>query len=125
MSAQGSASSEANSDTQTQSSAASECEALAVQQAALPCYHSSTSVYPVSHLRLALTSALACSASSAPLWQLYVQMEKRYHSDGRARRFFHSVTKASASVVPRLFAISAEEAAGGLYRRGNTEDGRL
>lgn len=109
MSAQGSASSEANSDTQTQSSAASECEALAVQQVALLRYHTSTNVYPLSHIRLALTSALAHFASSTSLWQLYVQVENRYHSAGRARRFFHSVTKASTSVVPRLFAISAEQ----------------
>ncbi|CAB1335387.1 unnamed protein product [Coregonus sp. 'balchen'] len=108
MSAQESSSSEVISDIQTQSSV-SDCEALAVQQAALLRYHTSTNVYPLSHIRLALTSALAHFASSAPLWQLYVQVENRYHSAGRARRFFHSLTKASASVMPRLFAISAEQ----------------
>nr|XP_029531606.1 protein NRDE2 homolog isoform X2 [Oncorhynchus nerka] len=108
MSAQESASSEVMCDIQTLSSV-SECEALAVQQVALLRYHTSTNVYPLSHIRLALTSALAHFASSTSLWQLYVQVENRYHSAGRARRFFHSVTKASTSVVPRLFAISAEQ----------------
>uniref|UniRef100_A0A6Q2XAU2 NRDE-2, necessary for RNA interference, domain containing n=1 Tax=Esox lucius TaxID=8010 RepID=A0A6Q2XAU2_ESOLU len=90
-------------------STALECEALAVQRAALLRHHTDASVYPLGHLRLALTSALVRFPSSAPLWRLYVQVENRYHSAGRARRFFHSVTKVSASVVPRLFAISAEQ----------------
>lgn len=37
------------------------------------------------------------------------QVENRYHSAGRARRFFHSVTRNNGSVVPRLFAIFAEQ----------------
>lgn len=37
------------------------------------------------------------------------QVENRYHSAGRARRFFHSVTRNNSSVVPRLFAIFAEQ----------------
>lgn len=37
------------------------------------------------------------------------QVENRYHSAGRARRFFHSVTRGNSSVVPRLFAIVAEQ----------------
>lgn len=40
---------------------------------------------------------------------LVFQVENRYHSAGRARRFFHSVTMDSNSVVPRLFAIVAEQ----------------
>ncbi|KAL0969699.1 hypothetical protein UPYG_G00231080 [Umbra pygmaea] len=105
-------SSKAQEDTSselTRTHSAAEGEALAIQQAALMRYHTSTSVYPLRHLRLVLTSALACFPASAPLWQLYVQVENRYHSAGRARRFFHSVTKLSTSVVPRLFAISAEQ----------------
>lgn len=37
------------------------------------------------------------------------QVENRYHSAGRARRFFHSITRNSSCVVPRLFAIVAEQ----------------
>lgn len=37
------------------------------------------------------------------------QLENRYHSAGRARRFFHSVARDNSSVVPRLFAIVAEQ----------------
>ncbi|KAK1893452.1 Nuclear exosome regulator NRDE2 [Dissostichus eleginoides] len=88
---------------------ASECEALAVQQAALLRYHNSISVFPLATLRQTLTSALSTWAGSAPLWGLYVQVENRYHSAGRARRFFHSVTRGNSSVVPRLFAIVAEQ----------------
>ncbi|KAK5916381.1 hypothetical protein CgunFtcFv8_011371 [Champsocephalus gunnari] len=88
---------------------ASECEALAVQQAALLRYHNSISVFPLATLRQTLTSALSTWAGSAPLWGLYVQVENRYHSAGRARRFFHSVTRSNSSVVPRLFAIVAEQ----------------
>ncbi|XP_063765463.1 nuclear exosome regulator NRDE2 isoform X2 [Eleginops maclovinus] len=88
---------------------ASECEALAVQQAALLRYHNSISVFPLATLRQTLISALSMWASSAPLWSLYVQVENRYHSAGRARRFFHSVTRGNSSVVPRLFAIVAEQ----------------
>ncbi|KAJ7991114.1 hypothetical protein DPEC_G00293900 [Dallia pectoralis] len=100
---------QSNSELERTWSSALECESLAVQQAALLRYHTNASVYPLSHLRLALTSALVRFPSSAPLWQLYVQVENRYHSAGRARRFFHGVTKVSLSVVPRLFAISAEQ----------------
>uniref|UniRef100_A0A087Y5I1 NRDE-2, necessary for RNA interference, domain containing n=1 Tax=Poecilia formosa TaxID=48698 RepID=A0A087Y5I1_POEFO len=47
---------------------------------------------------------------SAPLWSVYIQVENRYHSAGRARRFFTTVTRDnSSSVVPRLFAIVAEQ----------------
>ncbi|XP_041828483.1 nuclear exosome regulator NRDE2 isoform X2 [Melanotaenia boesemani] len=88
---------------------ASECEVLAVQQAALLKYHKSISVFPLVTLREALTSALSAWPSSAPLWSIYVQVENRYHSAGRARRFFHSVTKDNSSVVPCLFAIVAEQ----------------
>ncbi|KAM8737726.1 nuclear exosome regulator NRDE2 [Acanthopagrus schlegelii] len=88
---------------------ASECEALAVQQAALLRYHNSISVFPLATLRETLTSSLSTWPSSAPLWSIYVQVENRYHSAGRARRFFHSVTRNNSSVVPRLFAIFAEQ----------------
>jgi hypothetical protein len=37
------------------------------------------------------------------------QVENRYHSAGRARRFFHSVTRGRKDIVPRLFAIVAEQ----------------
>ncbi|KAM4542210.1 nuclear exosome regulator NRDE2 isoform 1-T1 [Odontesthes bonariensis] len=88
---------------------ASECEVLAVQQAALLKYHSNIGVFPLKTLRETLTSALSAWPSSAPLWSIYVQVENRYHSAGRARRFFHSVIRDSSSVVPRLFAIVAEQ----------------
>uniref|UniRef100_A0A8C9YGE3 NRDE-2, necessary for RNA interference, domain containing n=1 Tax=Sander lucioperca TaxID=283035 RepID=A0A8C9YGE3_SANLU len=88
---------------------ASECEALAVQQAALLRYHNSISVFPLAVLRQTVTSALSTWPSSAPLWSIYVQVENRYHSAGRARRFFHSVTRDNSSLVPRLFAIVAEQ----------------
>ncbi|KAM8916495.1 nuclear exosome regulator NRDE2 [Spinachia spinachia] len=88
---------------------ASECEALAVQQAALLRFHNSVSVFPLATLRQTLTSALAAWPTSAPLWSIYIQVENRYHSAGRARRFFHSVTRDNCSVVPRLFAIVAEQ----------------
>lgn len=86
-----------------------ECEALAVQQAALLRHHTSTSVFPLVHLREALTSSLSHFSTSAPLWHLYLQAEARYHSAGRARRFFHSVMKGAQSVLPYLFAIWAEQ----------------
>uniref|UniRef100_A0A3P8RQF7 NRDE-2, necessary for RNA interference, domain containing n=1 Tax=Amphiprion percula TaxID=161767 RepID=A0A3P8RQF7_AMPPE len=88
---------------------AAECEALALQQAALLRHHNSIGVFPLVTLRLTLTSALSAWPRSAPLWSIYVQVEKCYHSAGRARRFFHSVTRDTSSVVPRLFAIVAEQ----------------
>ncbi|RVE56981.1 hypothetical protein OJAV_G00211710 [Oryzias javanicus] len=86
-----------------------ECEVLAVQQAALLKYHSSNSVFPLATLRHTLTSALSSWPVCTLLWGIYVQVENRYHSAGRARRFFHSVTRDSGGVVPRLFAIVAEQ----------------
>lgn len=53
---------------------ASECEALAVQQAVLLRYHNNISVFPLATLRQMLTSALATWPSSAPLWSIYVQV---------------------------------------------------
>ncbi|KAG7266320.1 hypothetical protein CRUP_015164 [Coryphaenoides rupestris] len=88
---------------------AAECEALAVQQTTLLRYHLSTSVFPLATLRHALTSSLSTLPHSAPLWTLYIQVENRYHSAGRARRFFHSVTRGCKDVLPRLFAIVAEQ----------------
>ncbi|XP_057716285.1 nuclear exosome regulator NRDE2 [Corythoichthys intestinalis] len=88
---------------------ASECEILAVQQASLLKYHIGIGVFPLATLRDTLTSALIRWPSSAPLWSIYVQVENRYHSAGRARRFFHTVTRENASIVPRLFAIVAEQ----------------
>lgn len=62
---------------------ASECEAIAVQQAALLRYHSSISVFPLATLRQMLTSALSKWPNSAPLWSIYVQVSQgpviRYH----------------------------------------------
>ncbi|XP_068194958.1 nuclear exosome regulator NRDE2 isoform X2 [Antennarius striatus] len=86
-----------------------ECEALAVQHAALLRYHSSIGVFPLATLRQTLTSALSSWPNSAPLWSVYVQMENRYHTAGRARRFFQSVTRDNGGVVPHLFAIFAEQ----------------
>ncbi|CAL8291641.1 unnamed protein product [Gadus morhua 'NCC'] len=86
-----------------------ECEALAVQHAALLRYHLSTSVFPLATLRHALTSSLSAWPQCAPLWTVYLQVENRYHSAGRARRFFHSVTRGRKDIVPRLFAIVAEQ----------------
>ncbi|TNM95670.1 hypothetical protein fugu_016753 [Takifugu bimaculatus] len=88
---------------------ASDCEALAVQQAALLRYHKSVSVFPLATVREMLTSALSTWPTSAPLWSIYVQVENRYHSAGRARRFFHSITRSNSCMVPRLFAIVAEQ----------------
>uniref|UniRef100_A0A9J7XRD6 NRDE-2, necessary for RNA interference, domain containing n=1 Tax=Cyprinus carpio carpio TaxID=630221 RepID=A0A9J7XRD6_CYPCA len=84
-------------------------ESVAVQHVALLRHHANTNVFPLSRLRLALTDALSLLPSSASLWQLYLQTENRYHSAGRARRFFHSVAKKTDSVVPYLFAITAEQ----------------
>ncbi|KAM9842131.1 nuclear exosome regulator NRDE2 [Aulostomus maculatus] len=88
---------------------ACECETIAVQQTALLRYHNNISVFPLAKLRETLTSALSAWPCSAPLWSIYVQVENRYHSAGRARRFIHSVTRDNSSVVPRLFAIVAEQ----------------
>ncbi|XP_058604672.1 nuclear exosome regulator NRDE2 isoform X2 [Onychostoma macrolepis] len=87
----------------------SDWESVAVQHVALLRHHASTSVFPLSRLRLALTDALSLLPFSASLWQLYLQTENRYHSAGRARRFFHSVAKKTNSVVPYLFAVTAEQ----------------
>uniref|UniRef100_A0A3Q3DW62 NRDE-2, necessary for RNA interference, domain containing n=1 Tax=Hippocampus comes TaxID=109280 RepID=A0A3Q3DW62_HIPCM len=86
-----------------------ECETVAVQQASLLKYHMSVSAFPLATLRDTLTSAISRWPSSGPLWSIYVQVENRYHSAGRARCFFHSVTRDNDSVVPRLFAIVAEQ----------------
>lgn len=53
---------------------ASECEAIAVQQAALLRYHNSISVFPLATLRLTLTSALSTWPNSGALWSIYVQV---------------------------------------------------
>lgn len=50
-----------------------------------------------------------CYFGGMTLMQPLFQVENRYHSAGRARRFFHSVTRDDSSVVPRLFAIVAEQ----------------
>ncbi|CAM4645989.1 unnamed protein product [Leuciscus chuanchicus] len=84
-------------------------ESVAVQHAALLRHHTNTNVFPLSRLRLALTDAISLLPSSALLWHLYLQTENRFHSAGRARRFFHSVAKKTDSVVPYLFAITAEQ----------------
>ncbi|TRZ00694.1 hypothetical protein DNTS_009532 [Danionella cerebrum] len=101
--------SEKNDGTLKRSSLFSECEAIAVQHTALMSHHARTSVFPLSLLRTALTDALSILPSSAPLWHLYLQTENCYHNAGRARRFFHSMTKKTHSVMPYLFAITAEQ----------------
>ncbi len=53
---------------------ASECEALAVQQAALLRHHSNVGVFPLAALRQMLTSALSTWPSSTLLWSIYVQV---------------------------------------------------
>lgn len=53
---------------------ASDCEAIAVQQAALLIYHKSVSVFPLATVREMLTSALSTWPNSAPLWSIYVQV---------------------------------------------------
>lgn len=53
---------------------ASDCEALAFQQAALLRYHKSVSVFPLATVREMLTSALSTWPNSAPLWSIYVQV---------------------------------------------------
>ncbi|XP_007575926.1 protein NRDE2 homolog isoform X1 [Poecilia formosa] len=89
---------------------ASDCEALAVQQAALLRHNNSVGVCTLATLRQMLTCSLSAWPYSAPLWSVYIQVENRYHSAGRARRFFTTVTRDnSSSVVPRLFAIVAEQ----------------
>lgn len=53
---------------------ASECEAIAVQQAALLRYHNSVDVFPLATLRQTLTSSLTAWPNCAPLWTIYVQV---------------------------------------------------
>lgn len=53
---------------------ASECEAIAVQQAALLRYHSSVDVLPLATLRQTLTSSLTTWPGCTPLWTIYVQV---------------------------------------------------
>lgn len=55
-----------------------ECEAVAVQQAALLRYHNSISVFPLATLRQTLTSSLSTWPSSAPLWSIYVQVNQGF-----------------------------------------------
>ncbi|XP_015245421.1 PREDICTED: protein NRDE2 homolog [Cyprinodon variegatus] len=88
---------------------ASDCEEIAVQQAALLRYNNNVGVCPLATLRQMLTSALSSWPCNAALWSIYIQVENRYHSAGRARRFFYTVTRDNSSVVPRLFAIVAEQ----------------
>uniref|UniRef100_A0AAV2JD92 NRDE-2, necessary for RNA interference, domain containing n=1 Tax=Knipowitschia caucasica TaxID=637954 RepID=A0AAV2JD92_KNICA len=90
-------------------SLSSECEALAIQHAALLKYHGKVSVFPLAELRHILTDALTAWPCCASLWSIYIQVENRYHSAGRARRFFHSVMRKTNNVVPSLFAIVAEQ----------------
>lgn len=87
----------------------SELESLSLMHALVLQHHTSTSVYPLRRLRETLTAALSRFPANHLLWQLYLRLEQRFHSAGRARRFFHAVTKSSQSVVPRLFAICAEQ----------------
>ena len=66
--------SSADSSTHYVDKLASECQVLAVQQAALLRYHNSISVFPLATLRQTLTSGLSAWPSSAPLWSIYVQV---------------------------------------------------
>lgn len=63
---------------------ASECEAIAVQQAALLKYHNNISVFPLAVLREMLTSALSTWPNSANLWSIYIQVSHgplmKYHN---------------------------------------------
>ncbi|XP_072546289.1 nuclear exosome regulator NRDE2 [Salminus brasiliensis] len=86
-----------------------DCEAVCIQHVALLRLHSSASVFPLSRIRLALTDALRHLPCSATLWHLYLLAESRYHSAGRARRFFHSVARGNQSIVPHLFSVTAEQ----------------
>lgn len=101
--------SEAAEGSRRRSTIFADCEAVAVQHVALLRHHTNTNVFPLSRLRLALTDALSLLPSSASLWHLYLQTENHYHSAGRTRRFFHSMAKKTDSVVPYLFAITAEQ----------------
>ncbi|XP_076834625.1 nuclear exosome regulator NRDE2 [Brachyhypopomus gauderio] len=87
----------------------SERETVAVQHVTLLHHHGNAGVLPLSRLRLALTEALHRLPCSAPLWQLYLLAESRCHNRGRTRRFFHDVAKSNRSVIPRLFAVTAEQ----------------
>lgn len=60
---------------------ASDCEALAVQQAALLRYHKSVSVFPLATVREMLTSALSTWPNSAPLWSIYIQVSSSLLSE--------------------------------------------
>lgn len=55
---------------------ACECEAIAVQQAALHRYHNSIDVFPLATLRQTLTSAITAWPGCAPLWSIYVQVSQ-------------------------------------------------
>lgn len=55
---------------------ACECEAIAVQQAALHRYHNSVDVFPLATLRQTLTSAITTWPGCAPLWSIYVQVSQ-------------------------------------------------
>uniref|UniRef100_A0A673LZD7 NRDE-2, necessary for RNA interference, domain containing n=1 Tax=Sinocyclocheilus rhinocerous TaxID=307959 RepID=A0A673LZD7_9TELE len=57
----------------------------------------------------AADDALSLLPFSASLWHLYLQAENRYHSAGRAHRFFHSVAKKTNSVVPYISFPTAEK----------------
>lgn len=80
---------------------ASECEVLAVQQAALLRYHNRIAVFPLATLRQTLTSALSTWPSSAPLWSIYVQVS--YDLLERCQNLFyffnHDGLKSNQSVI--------------------------
>lgn len=98
-----------NSKTEYINKLSNECQALAIQQASLLRYHNNVSVFPLASLRETLTTFLPAWPCSAALWSIYIQVENRYHSAGRARRFFHSVMRNTKNIVPSLFAIVAEQ----------------
>lgn len=67
---------------------ASECEVLAVQQAALLRYHNNVAVFPLVTLRQTLTSALPVWPASAALWSIYVQVSLIFFSHSYLRHNF-------------------------------------
>ncbi|XP_059504943.1 nuclear exosome regulator NRDE2 isoform X1 [Stegostoma tigrinum] len=91
-------------------SVTSACERLTVMHVTLLRFHMQASVYPLGPLRHTLTHALGRFPGNHELWKLYVQVESSCHDASRARRFF-DITARSAKdlIMPRLFAIYAEE----------------
>ncbi|XP_072424178.1 nuclear exosome regulator NRDE2 [Chiloscyllium punctatum] len=85
-------------------------ERLTVMHVRLLRFHMQASVYPLGPVRHTLTHALGQYPGSRQLWKLYTQVESRSHDASRARRFFDATARSAQDlIVPRLFAIYAEE----------------